>query len=121
MDEQAADRRELDLGSVQAVRRIVENLAIVVRAPAETLRLAVLCLLAEGHLIIEDFPGVGKTTLAKALALAGGREYVVPDDVKAVAPSVLAHRLILAPEARATGTTSEDVVREAIERTPVPV
>src|SRR6187401_459377 len=37
-------------------------------APDETLQFAVLCLLAEGHLIIEDFPGVGKTSLAKALA-----------------------------------------------------
>ena len=36
--------------------------------PSETLRLCVLCLVAEGHLIIEDFPGVGKTMLAKALA-----------------------------------------------------
>ena len=36
--------------------------------PTETLRLCVLCLVAEGHLIIEDFPGVGKTMLAKALA-----------------------------------------------------
>ena len=40
----------------------------VIHAPDETLQLAVLCLLADGHLIIEDFPGVGKTTLAKALA-----------------------------------------------------
>src|SRR6185312_5864814 len=44
------------------------NLARVVHAPAEVLRLVVLCLIAEGHLIIEDLPGVGKTTLAKALA-----------------------------------------------------
>jgi MoxR-like ATPase len=51
-----------------AVRRVVENLGSVVHAPAETLELTVLCLLAEGHLIIEDLPGVGKTTLAKALA-----------------------------------------------------
>ena len=41
---------------------------VVVHAPAETLRLCVLCLDREGHLIIEDFPGVGKTMLAKALA-----------------------------------------------------
>src|SRR5207253_1558463 len=47
---------------------IVENLARVVRAPEETLRLVVLCVAAEGHLIIEDFPGVGKTMLTKALA-----------------------------------------------------
>ena len=50
------------------VAAIAANLARVVHAPAETLRLVVLCLVAEGHLIIEDFPGVGKTMLAKALA-----------------------------------------------------
>jgi MoxR-like ATPase len=52
----------------ETIRRIVENLALVVHAPDETLRLVVLCLAAEGHLIIEDFPGVGKTMLAKALS-----------------------------------------------------
>src|SRR5580765_6185058 len=52
----------------QSIARIVDNLGEVVHAPEETLRLTVLCLLAEGHLIIEDLPGVGKTTLAKALA-----------------------------------------------------
>src|SRR5438874_1445614 len=56
------------IGSDESIRRIVANLAAVVRAPADTLELTVLCLLAEGHLIIEDLPGVGKTTLAKALA-----------------------------------------------------
>ena len=50
------------------VAAIVANLARVVHAPEETLRRVVLCLVAEGHLIIEDFPGVGKTMLAKALA-----------------------------------------------------
>jgi MoxR-like ATPase len=55
--------RAADLG-----RRVLENLRTVMHAPQETLELAVLCLLSEGHLMIEDFPGVGKTTLAKALA-----------------------------------------------------
>ena len=55
-------------GSAETIERIVGNLARVVHAPAETLRLCVLCLVSEGHLIIEDFPGVGKTMLAKALA-----------------------------------------------------
>ena len=50
------------------IATIVENLGRVVHAPDETLRLVVLCLVAEGHAIIEDFPGVGKTMLAKALA-----------------------------------------------------
>jgi len=50
------------------IRTIADNLGRVVHAPDETLRLIVLCLVAEGHAIIEDFPGVGKTMLAKALA-----------------------------------------------------
>jgi len=64
-------RQQQALSAAQAsevVGRIVDNLARVVHAPDDTLRLAALCLLSEGHLIIEDFPGVGKTMLAKALA-----------------------------------------------------
>ena len=67
MDE-AVGREQVDTGAADAIQRIVGNLAQVVHAPEETLRLVVLCLVAEGHLIIEDFPGVGKTMLAKALA-----------------------------------------------------
>jgi MoxR-like ATPase len=65
--------------------------------------------------------GIALLRVAKALALAEGREYVLPDDVKAVAAPVLAHRLILGPEARAAGVSASDVVTEAVERTPVPV
>src|SRR3712207_4505944 len=54
--------------SAELARRIADNLRLVMHAPDETLDLAVLCLFSEGHLIIEDLPGVGKTTLAKALA-----------------------------------------------------
>src|SRR3954464_347770 len=50
------------------ISTIVDNLGRVLHAPDETLRLVVLCLVAEGHAIIEDFPGVGKTMLAKAMA-----------------------------------------------------
>ena len=46
---------------------------------------------------------------------------VSPDDVKACAGPVLAHRLILAPEARASGLSGADLVRDALEHTPVPV
>src|SRR5215203_842067 len=67
MDE-AVGRERVDGEVAESVQKIVDNLAQVVHAPDETLRLAVLCLVAEGHLIIEDFPGVGKTMLAKALA-----------------------------------------------------
>ena len=68
MDQRALDAQPAAATGAEAIRRVVENLALVVRAPEETLRLVVLCLVAEGHLIIEDFPGVGKTMLAKALA-----------------------------------------------------
>jgi MoxR-like ATPase len=64
--------------------------------------------------------GIALLRVAKARALADGREYVLPDDVQAVATAVLAHRLILGPEARAAGTRPEQLVREAVERTAVP-
>ena len=65
--------------------------------------------------------GIALLRVAKARALAEGRDYVLPDDVKAIARPVLAHRLILAPEARSAGLTAEEVVGEAVEQTPVPV
>jgi MoxR-like ATPase len=65
--------------------------------------------------------GIALLRVAKARALSDGRDYVLPDDVKAIAGPVLAHRLILAPEARSAGLTAEEVVAEAVEQTPVPV
>jgi MoxR-like ATPase len=47
---------------------ITTNIAGVVHGKREAIDMAVMCLLAEGHLLIEDVPGVGKTSLAKALA-----------------------------------------------------
>jgi MoxR-like ATPase len=65
------------------VERVVENLQRAVRAPRGTLELCVLCLVAEGHLIIEDVPGVGKTVLAKSvsrsLELSFSRLQFTPD------------------------------------------
>jgi MoxR-like ATPase len=47
---------------------ITANVAQVLHGKRDTIEMAVMCLLAEGHLLIEDVPGVGKTSLAKALA-----------------------------------------------------
>ncbi|HUG83912.1 MAG TPA: MoxR family ATPase [Euzebya sp.] len=52
----------------EAYKRIEENVATVVRGKPEVIRLALITMLAEGHLLVEDVPGVGKTLLAKAVA-----------------------------------------------------
>ena len=49
-------------------RRLAANIETVLRGKPETVRLALICLFPEGHLLIEDKPGVGKTTLAQCLA-----------------------------------------------------
>jgi len=49
-------------------------LGLAIRGKTEVVRLSLVCLLARGHLLIEDVPGVGKTTLARALARAVGGE-----------------------------------------------
>lgn len=63
--------------------RICDNVRTVITGKDRAIELAVLCLVAEGHLLIEDVPGVGKTSLAKALAgsIAGsfGRVQFTPD------------------------------------------
>jgi MoxR-like ATPase len=65
--------------------------------------------------------GIALLRVAKARALADGRDYLVPDDVKAMAAAVLSHRLILGPEARSAGLGGAAIVAEALEKTPVPV
>ena len=57
---------------------------------------------------------------AQARAVLEGRRFVVPEDVKAQAVPVLAHRLGLETKARYTGVAKEDVVREVLETVPVP-
>jgi len=54
----------------------------------------------------------------RARALIQGRAYILPDDVKALAESVLSHRLVLTPEAEMEGLRAETIVREALKRTP---
>jgi MoxR-like ATPase len=58
---------------------------------------------------------------SRALAAIRGRDYVIPDDVKYLAPYVLPHRLILGTQARLRGRDAEGVIREIIETMPVPV
>jgi MoxR-like ATPase len=58
--------------------------------------------------------------LARARAMADERDFVLPDDVKAMAPAALAHRLLLKPELWVRGIQAEQIVQEILERTSVP-
>jgi MoxR-like ATPase len=55
---------------------------------------------------------------AKARAVVHSRDYVLPDDVRILAPSVLAHRVLLLPEAQLAGMKSLSIVRQALEQVP---
>ncbi len=57
----------------------------------------------------------------EAYAAMHGRDYVQPDDVKRLAPSVLAHRLLTTTRARLRGSASEAIIKEILEAIPVPV
>ncbi len=55
---------------------------------------------------------------ARAKALLSGRRYALPDDVRALAVHVLAHRLVLTPEAEMEGTRPESIIEEALRKVP---
>ncbi len=57
---------------------------------------------------------------SRAYAASSGRDYVIPDDVKALAHAVLEHRILLSPEAELRGITTTDVVRTVVGTVPVP-
>ncbi|MGH9063312.1 MAG: AAA family ATPase [Acidimicrobiales bacterium] len=59
-----------DFELAECFEAIVGNVERVIQGKDDVIRLALVCLMAEGHLLIEDVPGVGKTSLAKALALS---------------------------------------------------
>ena len=122
---------EPPLDSLQAVASIAEITAAIEEARSlfveESLNRYVVALLrhtrGSSRLALGASPrsGIALLRVAKARALSEGRDFVLPDDVKAIAAPVLAHRLILAPEARSAGLTAEEIVAEAVEQTPVPV
>jgi len=57
---------------------------------------------------------------AQARAAIHGRDYVIPDDVKRLAPATLGHRIIISPAARLKGVSASDVLDELLRTTPVP-
>ena len=57
---------------------------------------------------------------AQAQALMQGRDYVTPDDIRALAIPVLAHRIVPDTKAKYAGQRNDQVIQEAMEKTPVP-
>jgi MoxR-like ATPase len=73
-------------------------------------------------LVLGGSPRAGEHLLyaAKAFALIHGKEYVIPDDVKKVAPKVLAHRIILSAESELEGDSSDKVIDDILNTVPIP-
>jgi MoxR-like ATPase len=59
--------------------------------------------------------------MARANAALAGRDYITPDDIKRYATPILGHRVILQPEYWMSRTVTDDVIRDSIDKTPVPV
>ena len=63
---------------------------------------------------------IGLLIAARARAASESRDFVIPDDVKMLAPAVLRHRLVLHPDAELEGTSADDVVEVILREAPVP-
>ena len=123
LSDHAAGDRVLDLEPVATVSEILaaQQAAAAVHA-SEALRRYVVALLEstrrDPRTELGASPRAGLMLLkaAKALAALQGRDHALPDDVQALAPSVLTHRLLLAPDA--ARAERSDIVADALERVP---
>jgi len=135
LDDTARD--DTAANNVALVERLESSIQRVVRGKAEVVRLAVVALLAEGHVLVEDVPGVGKTTLAQALARSLGLAFqriqftsdLLPSDIIGVSiykqddqafefvPGPLFTNVLLADEInRATPKTQSALLEAMSER-----
>jgi MoxR-like ATPase len=121
--EHASGDRVLSLDAVTDVAQVLAAQQAAARVHAsEALRRYIVALLEasrnDPRIELGASPRAGLMLLkaAKAHAALEGRDHALPDDVQALAPAVLTHRLLLAPEA--AGATRADVVRDVLERVP---
>ena len=119
----------------QAIRAVVDQLNTVMAGKAGQVRDGVVCLLAGGHLLIEDIPGVGKTTLAHALARSFGLQFsrvqftadLMPSDLSGVSvydrnqeqfvfyPGPVFAQVLLADEINRASPKTQSALLEAME------
>jgi MoxR-like ATPase len=123
--------------AAEPIHRLESNVARVIRGKREVIRLCTVCLLARGHILIEDVPGVGKTTLSQALARSLGLAFqriqftsdLLPSDIIGVTifnqktqafefvPGPLFANVVLADEInRATPKTQSALLEAMSER-----
>jgi MoxR-like ATPase len=134
-----ADTRVIPLP--ERLAAVVDTLGSIVVGKQTPLKLALACLLARGHLLIEDIPGVGKSTLAQALAATLGLQYarvqftsdLLPADVLGVSifdPSTHAfrfhsgpifHSIVLADEINRAPPKTQSALLEAMEERQVSI
>ena len=112
----AARREVLDLHLAEVLESYIVSLVLATRAPqaygddlAGTLQYGA-----------SPRASIALDRAARAHAWLSGRDYVSPEDIQALAPDILRHRLILSFEAEADGLTSDDVVARLVERVAVP-
>jgi MoxR-like ATPase len=118
----------------ETIDRLERNVALVIRGKAGAIRNCVLALLARGHLLVEDVPGVGKTTLARALAASIGGAFhriqftsdLLPSDIVGVSvlasatgkfefkPGPLFANVVLADEINRTTPRTQSALLEAM-------
>jgi MoxR-like ATPase len=121
--------------------QIVAHVSKVVLGKEEQIRLALTCLLAGGHLLIEDIPGIGKTTLAKVLSLCLGLKFrriqctsdMLPGDILGVSvferksssflfhPGPIFSQVLLADEINRATPKTQSALLEAMEERQVTV
>ena len=121
--------------------RVIETAGRIVLGKEHTLRLALACLVARGHLLIEDLPGVGKTMLAQALARSLGLDFqriqftsdMLPADILGVSvydretgafrfhPGPIFARVVLADEVNRATPKTQSALLEAMEEHQVTV
>ncbi|WP_455217172.1 AAA family ATPase, partial [Kaarinaea lacus] len=120
---------------VHALDQIVKAASKIILGKEKEIRLAIVCLLARGHLLIEDLPGVGKTTLAHVLAKTLGLQYnriqftsdLLPADILGASifnkeeggfhfhPGPIFAELILADEVNRATPKAQSALLEAME------